>query len=215
MNAHELENLRRDFARESLSKSSVNADPFAQFSIWMTEALASEIVDANAMTLSTVDAEQRPSSRVVLLKGFDVSGFSFFTNYGSRKGHDLAVNPNAVLHFFWPELERQVSVQGVVEKTTREESEAYFRLRPIESRLGAWASSQSDVIASREELEIRLEEFREKFRGNEEIPIPPFWGGYRLIPQRLEFWQGRPSRLHDRIGYELRGEAWAIFRLSP
>lgn len=214
MESHELADLRRDFSRESLSETSVENDPFDQFSIWMNEALASEIIDANAMTLSTVDAECRPSSRVVLLKGFSKAGFTFFTNYESKKARDLAVNPNAAVHFFWAELERQVIISGTTTMTSREESESYFKSRPIESRLGAWASKQSSVLLSREDLERRVEELRAEFDG-QEIPLPPFWGGYRLVPNRFEFWQGRASRLHDRICYEFRDGRWEIFRLSP
>lgn len=214
MELHELAALRRDFSRESLSEISVAGDPFEQFSKWMDEALAAEIVDATAMTLSTVDTECRPSSRVVLLKGFNSSGFTFFTNYESKKARDLAANPNAAIHFFWAELERQVIISGTAAKTPREESEAYFRSRPVESRIGAWASKQSSVLSSREDLENRVEELRAEYPdGN--VPLPPFWGGYRLTPERFEFWQGRASRLHDRICYELRGGRWEIFRLSP
>ena len=214
MELHELASLRRDFSRESLSETSVSGDPFDQFTKWMDEALAAEIVDATAMTLSTVDAECRPSSRVVLLKGFNSSGFTFYTNYESKKARDLAANPNAVIHFFWAELERQVIISGTVAKTPREESEAYFRSRPVESRIGAWASKQSSVLASREELENRVEELRAEYPDGD-VPLPPFWGGFRLTPLRFEFWQGRASRLHDRICYELRGGNWEIFRLSP
>jgi pyridoxamine 5'-phosphate oxidase len=180
----------------------------------MTAALNSDIIDANAMTLSTVDADCRPSSRVVLLRGFDTSGFTFFTNYESKKGHDLAANPNAVLHFFWPELERQVNIRGSAAKISHEESEAYFKSRPVESRIGAWASNQSSVLESRDELEKRVEELRAKF-GGDDIPLPPFWGGFRVTPDRFEFWQGRSSRLHDRICYELKENNWEISRLSP
>ncbi|HMJ07554.1 MAG TPA: pyridoxamine 5'-phosphate oxidase [Pyrinomonadaceae bacterium] len=214
MTEQKLADLRRDFSRESLSRSSVDNDPFAQFSKWMTAALASEIVDATAMVLSTVSAECRPSSRVVLLKGFDETGLAFYTNYQSKKGRDLAENPYAALHFFWPELERQVNISGVAAKLSTEESEAYFQSRPAESRIGAWASHQSEVLASREVLETRVAELRKKFAGKD-IPLPPFWGGYRLAPEWFEFWQGRPNRLHDRICYQLSGGQWQISRLSP
>lgn len=214
MELHELAALRRDFSRESLSEISVAGDPFEQFSKWMDEALAAEIVDATAMTLSTVDTECRPSSRVVLLKGFDKTGFAFYTNYESKKARDLAANPNATVHFFWAELERQVIISGMVSKTSREESEAYFKSRPVESRIGAWASKQSSVLASREELEKRVEDLRAEYPDGD-VPLPPFWGGFRLSPVHFEFWQGRASRLHDRICYELRDGKWEIFRLSP
>jgi pyridoxamine 5'-phosphate oxidase len=214
MSESELTNLRRDYARESLSRSSVAHDPLVQFSKWMDEVLTSKVIDPNAMVVSTVDAECRPSSRVVLLKDFGESGFTFFTNYESKKGRDLAENPNTVLHFFWPELERQVNIRGTAAKVSREESETYFRSRPVESRIGAWASSQSSVIGSRGELEERVEELRQRYADGE-VPLPPFWGGFRVMPDRFEFWQGRPSRLHDRICYERDGQAWRITRLSP
>lgn len=214
MDRQELADLRREYSRETLDESSVDADPFIQFAKWMNEALVSEMIDATAMVLSTVDAENRPSSRVVLLKGFDERGFRFFTNYESTKGRELNANPHATIHFFWAELERQINIRGRIEKTSTEESEEYFRTRPLESRLGAWASNQSEVIASREELENKLEEMRLRFADGD-VPLPPFWGGFRVIPDRFEFWQGRPSRLHDRVCYELSGGSWMISRLSP
>jgi pyridoxamine 5'-phosphate oxidase len=214
MSEVELTDLRRDYARESLSRSSVAHDPLVQFSKWMDEVLTSKVIDPNAMMVSTVDAQCRPSSRVVLLKDFGESGFTFFTNYESKKGRDLAGNPHTVLHFFWPELERQVNIRGTAAKVSREESETYFRSRPVESRIGAWASSQSSVLGSRGELEERVEELRQQYADGE-VPLPPFWGGFRVTPDRFEFWQGRPSRLHDRICYERDGETWRITRLSP
>lgn len=210
----DLAQLRRDYSLETLSEKSVDPDPFAQFSAWMNEALESQIIDATAMTLCTAGSDSKPSARVVLLKGFDNSGFRFFTNYESQKARELEENPNAVLHFFWPELERQVIIQGTAEKATREESEAYFKTRPLESRLGAWASKQSSVIASRGELEKRVEELRQEF-DPKNIPLPLFWGGFRVTPVKFEFWQGRASRLHDRICYLADGERWKIVRLSP
>jgi pyridoxamine 5'-phosphate oxidase len=209
-----LANLRRDYSLKELSRTTVNADPFFQFTAWMNEALSSDIVDATAMTLSTVDGQNRPSSRVVLLKGFDARGLVFFTNYESKKGRDLAVNPHAALGFYWPELERQILVRGTGQKTTPEESQAYFATRPLESRLGAWASKQSDLLANRQELEARVAETRKRFEG-QEIPCPPFWGGFRICPERFEFWQGRASRLHDRICYTIENGLWQIARLSP
>ena len=210
----ELADLRREYSRHELSESSVDADPFAQFSAWMAEAMNSEVIDPTAMTASTVDAGGRPSSRVVLLKAFGPDGFVFFTNYESKKAGDLAVNANISLHFFWPDLERQIIISGAAVKTTREESEGYFAKRPVESRIGAWASKQSSVLETREELEGRVAEIRQKFDG-QEIPCPPFWGGFRVTPDRFEFWQGRASRLHDRICYTLGGNEWTISRLSP
>lgn len=214
MDKIELADLRRDYSRHELSETTVEADPFAQFLAWMNEALNSELIEPTAMTVSTVDADGRPSARVVLLKGFDHCGFVFFTNYESKKAADLSSNPNISLHFFWPDLERQIIVSGMVVRTSREQSELYFASRPVESRISAWASEQSSVLADREELENRVEEIRTRFEG-QEIPCPPFWGGFRVMPNRFEFWQGRKSRLHDRICYTLNGDAWTISRLSP
>ncbi|HVF47381.1 MAG TPA: pyridoxamine 5'-phosphate oxidase [Pyrinomonadaceae bacterium] len=213
MDRKELAELRRDFASEGLLKSSVALSPFDQFARWMDEALKADIIDANAMTLATVGEDRRPSARVVLLKYFGETGFAFFTNYKSKKARDLSANPHAVLNFFWPQIDRQVAICGEAEKTSREESEKYFNSRPVESRLGAWASNQSSVIESRDVLEQRVDEFRRKFGDN--VPLPDFWGGFRVLPTRFEFWQGRQSRLHDRIVYEMAGDAWTIVRLSP
>lgn len=213
MDRTELADLRRNFASRELSESSVDRDPLTQFQYWMDEALKSEIIDANAMTLATAGEDGRPSARVVLLKYYGENGFAFFTNYESKKGRDLAHQPYAVLHFFWPQLDRQLAIYGRVEKTSREDSEKYFNLRPVDSRIGAWASRQSSVIESREALDRRFEEYREKF--GDEVPLPPFWGGYRLVPEKFEFWQGRQNRLHDRVLYELIDGEWKISRLSP
>lgn len=209
----ELADLRRDFSSAGLDESSCAANPFDQFSKWMDDALNADIIDPNAMTVSTVGEDGRPSARVVLLKSFDSEGFDFYTNYESKKGTDLTQNPFTVFHFFWPQLDRQVAIYGSVEKTSREESEKYFNSRPVDSRLGAWTSAQSRVIDSRDVLEKRFEEFREKF--GDDVPLPPFWGGFRLTPDKFEFWQGRQNRLHDRIVYERSGESWQIRRLSP
>jgi pyridoxamine 5'-phosphate oxidase len=215
MDRQELADLRREYSREVLDEASVDADPFTQFDRWMHEAIRSEMLDATAMTLSTVDSDNRPSSRVVLLKGFDRTGFTFYTNYESRKARELAANPNATVNFFWAELERQINIRGRVEKGSREEAEAYFRSRPLESRVGAWVSRQSQEISSRAEIERKFDEMlREKAPGDD-VPLPPFWGGYRLIPDRFEFWQGRPGRLHDRICYTFEAGSWLITRLSP
>ena len=210
----ELADLRRDYSLKELSRSSVDPEPFAQFSKWMNEALESAVIEPTAMTVSTVDADGRPSSRVVLLKGFDAEGFIFFTNYESKKGSDLNANPNVSLHFFWPDLERQVIISGTAKKVSQKESEEYFASRPLESRIGAWASKQSSALKSREDLEERVVEIRERFAGGE-IPCPPFWGGFRVAAHRLEFWQGRRSRLHDRIVYLKDDQMWEIGRLSP
>lgn len=213
MEKNDIANLRRDYSQHELSEKQVDADPFAQFSQWLDEAMNSEALEPTAMTLSTVAENGTPSSRVVLLKGVSDSGLVFFTNYESRKGRELTANPIAVVNFFWPELERQINVSGNVERVSQEESETYFKSRPVKSRIAAWASHQSSTLASREELEKRVEELNEKF--GEDVPLPPFWGGFRLKPIRFEFWQGRRSRLHDRICYELKDNAWQISRLSP
>ena len=213
MKGEKLSALRREYSLKQLSRSSVEKNPFDQFSVWMNEALTLEILDATAMTVATVDAECRPSARIVLLKGYGPNGFVFYTNYESKKARDLAANPNAVLHFFWPELERQIIINGRVEKTSLEESENYFKSRPVDSQIGAWASNQSSKLPSRDSLEERFEEMKKKYGDN--VPLPPFWGGFRLIPDRFEFWQGRASRLHDRICYDLLDENWTISRLSP
>ena len=209
-----LADLRREYALQELSEDSVAADPFVQFANWFDEYLSSGPPEPSAVVVSTVGDDGSPSSRVVLLKGFDPDGFVFFTNYESKKASDLSLNPSVALHFFWPELERQVEIAGRAERTSREESEAYFATRPSESRLGAWASKQSEQLSSRKELEDRLEEIRGRFN-DEDIPCPPFWGGFRVVPTRFEFWQGRPSRLHDRICYELDNGDWRILRLYP
>jgi pyridoxamine 5'-phosphate oxidase len=209
------QDLRVDYSRGTLVESAALADPIAQFQRWFDEARAAGVPEANAMTLATVDASGRPSARVVLLKGLDARGFSFFTNYESRKAREMAANPRAALCFYWQPLERQVRVEGTVETTSREESEVYFRTRPLEAQIGAWVSRQSEVIASRQELERRQAELVAKFAGAP-VPLPDFWGGYRVVPESVEFWQGRPGRLHDRLRYERSpGDAWVIRRLSP
>jgi pyridoxamine 5'-phosphate oxidase len=209
----DLANIRRDFATDGIRKTDMAADPFTQFAAWMNDALKADVLDPNAMTVATVDSDNKPSARVVLLKAFDATGFVFFTNYESKKGRDLDANANASFNFFWPQLHRQIAICGSVEKTSREESEKYFKSRPIDSQLAAWASAQSSEIASREFLEERFNEFRKKF--DTQVPLPPFWGGFRLTPDKFEFWQGRQNRLHDRIVYTLDGDAWQMSRLSP
>lgn len=209
----DIAGLRKEYAREELTEDSVTHEPFEQFARWFDEAMAADLPEPTAMTLSTADRDGRPSSRVVLLKGLD-HGFVFYTNYGSRKGRQLTENPVASLLFFWPELERQVRVDGRVERCSEEESRAYFASRPLASRIGAWASEQSSVLTSRDELVHRVELFTAKFAGGD-VPLPPTWGGFRVIPDEVEFWQGRPSRLHDRIRYRKVEGGWVIERLSP
>lgn len=209
-----LADIRRDYSGEELSEANVSPDPFTQFEKWMNEALEAEADEPTAMTLSTVGEDGRPSSRVVLLKGFDADGFVFFTNYNSRKGRALAANPFAALNFFWPELERQVNVSGAVSKVSHEESDEYFHSRPYLSRIGAWASHQSEEIASRAVVMTEAAKYTAKFALGG-VPRPPHWGGFRVMPDRIEFWQGRPNRLHDRIVYTLADNTWRIARLSP
>jgi pyridoxamine 5'-phosphate oxidase len=210
-----LADLRKNYSRGALDAVDVDPDPVRQFQTWFAQALDAKLPEPNAMTLATVDAESRPSARIVLIKGVDERGFVFFTNYDSRKGRELLANPAASLLFHWIELERQVRIEGRVEKTSDEESDAYYASRPLGSRIGAWASDQSQPLESREALEAREREMVAKY--GDAPPRPPHWGGYRLVPDAIEFWQGRPSRLHDRIVYT-RGDAgapWRIARLAP
>lgn len=211
---NDISKIRRSYSLKELSEGSVSFEPIKQFSVWMNDAIESNLHEPTAMTLATASKKGIPSARTVLLKGFDESGFVFYTNYKSSKARDLDENPNAALLFFWAELERQIRISGKVVQVSREESEKYFHSRPREHQLGAWASWQSRVIENREILENHFEEIKKRFE-NKEIPLPPFWGGYRIIPQRIEFWQGRESRLHDRICYTLIDSKWKMERLSP
>jgi len=204
-----------DEARESLSKSDLDPNPIAQFRVWLDDARDAGIRLPEAVALATVDAGERPSVRHVLLRGLDERGFVFYTNYESRKGRELEGNTRAGMAFYWRELDRQVCVTGTVERTSREESEAYFRTRPREARLGAWASRQSEIASSREELDARYREMDARYSG-EDVPLPPNWGGYRLAPEAVEFWKGREHRLHDRFRYTRQSDAsWVIERLFP
>jgi pyridoxamine 5'-phosphate oxidase len=206
--------LRVEYTRGRLDAAFVSADPLDQFALWFGEAVAAGIPEPNAMTLATASAAGVPSARVVLLKDFDRRGFAFYTNTASRKGIDLAANPRAALCFFWQPLERQVRIEGPVEPVGRDEAEQYFRTRPREAQIGAWASAQSQVIESRMDLEEHVAQVGRRF-GDDPIPLPEFWGGYRVVPAVYEFWQGRPSRLHDRIRYTRFDGRWRIERLAP
>ncbi|GGH96920.1 pyridoxamine 5'-phosphate oxidase [Pseudomonas fluvialis] len=211
-----LSDMRRDYTRDGLCESQAPLDPFKLFRQWLSQAVETEQppVEANAMTLATVDADGRPHCRVLLLKGLDEQGFTFFGNYESAKGEQLAARPFAAMTFFWPGLERQVRIEGRVERLSSEESAAYYQQRPLGSRLGAWASPQSRVVADRSALQQLVAVTEARFAG-QEPPCPPHWGGYRLLPDRLEFWQGRPSRLHDRLNYRLNDGQWLRERLAP
>ena len=210
-----VSDVRREYALAGLSEEDLAADPVDQFRVWLAQAREAQPEDFTAMVLATADRDGRPAARVVLLKGFDERGFVFYTHYASAKGRELAANPRAALVFYWSALERQVRIEGTVERTAREESEAYFASRPQGSRLGAWASPQSRPLAGREELERRVEEAAERFPDGD-VPLPEDWGGFRVFPESVEFWQGRPSRLHDRLRYvRLPEGGWRIERLAP
>ncbi len=211
-----LAELRENYTQGGLEISDVSPSPFQQFQDWIQQAQDAQIIEPNAMTLSTANASGEVSARTVLLKGIEDETFQFFTNYQSRKANDLSENPHASLTFLWKELERQVCIRGTVSQTSREISEAYFHSRPYESQIGAWTSAkQSGKLLSRASLEERDAELRKKYAKEQEVPLPDFWGGYALAPHSIEFWQGRPSRLHDRICYQGEGSQWSLTRLSP
>ncbi|MEW6498062.1 MAG: pyridoxamine 5'-phosphate oxidase [Cyanobacteriota bacterium] len=208
-------NLRKEYTFQGLSETDVNPNPLEQFKLWFDQALAARLPEPNAMTIATATLDGKPSARMVLLKDYDERGFVFYTNYESQKGQQLRENPWGAIIFWWAELERQVRIEGRVEKVSYAETEAYFRSRPKGSQLGAWVSNQSQAIESREVLEQRLQQLKEEYE-NKEVPRPPHWGGFRVIPDMIEFWQGRPSRLHDRLLYQREENGtWTIQRLSP
>lgn len=218
MDAEQLAHMRRNYIRDGLQEAASPQEPLSLFELWLEQAIETERppTEANAMLLSTVDANGQPHARVMLLKGLDERGFVFFSNYESAKGVDLAANPKAALTFFWPVLERQIRIEGRIEQVTAAESDAYYSIRPLGSRLGAWSSPQSRPINGRGELDERLHDVQQRFAGESNPPRPPHWGGYRLLPSRVEFWQGRPDRLHDRLDYRLQADAsWSRARLAP
>lgn len=219
MESHSISSIRQEYLLATLSEKEVSPSPIDQFERWLNEAMKSEVLEPTAMVLSTVSAEGQPSSRVVLLKDLDSNGFVFYTNYSSKKGVELSQNARASLLFFWPELQRQIRIEGEVKRVNPEQSTTYFQSRPKGSQLGAWASPQSQVVPHREFLDERIEEMEKKFEGLEVLPRPEHWGGFSLIPNRIEFWQGRGSRMHDRIRYERTSSSvtseWKIERLAP
>ncbi|WP_374457436.1 pyridoxamine 5'-phosphate oxidase [Nocardioides sp.] len=211
----DLSTLREEYARGGLDVPDLAADPATMFERWLHDAVAAGLHEPNAMVVATAGADARPSSRMVLLKGFDAEGYVFFTNQASRKGEELAANPRCALLFPWHPLERQVRVDGVAEVLDQARVETYFRSRPRGARIGAWASHQSRPVASRAELAAAYARVQERFGDDDEVPVPPEWGGYRVVPEAVEFWQGRPGRMHDRLVYRREGDGWAVERLAP
>ena len=215
LSSSDIAAIRKDYRLAELDEICVGDNPLSFFGKWFIEAQSAEVAEVNAMTLATADKHGKPHARIVLLKGLDEHGFLFFTNYESAKGHDIDVNPYAALVFFWQELERQVRIEGTVEKITEEESDTYFHSRPEGSRIGAWSSPQSEIVESRYFLEDNYSNFQQKFEGRD-VPRPPHWGGYRLVPASIEFWQGRSNRMHDRIKFtKVENNAWERVRLAP
>ena len=211
-----IADLRQNYTLAGLSEADLDSNPIQQFNLWFEQALAADLIEPNAMTLATATADGKPSARIVLLKGVSEQGFVFYTNYGSQKGRQLIANPYAALVFHWDKLERQIRIEGKVEKLSSVESLEYFHSRPKASQLGAWTSNQSQVIANREVLEQKLASLQAQHSDEDTIPLPEHWGGFRVVPNRLEFWQGRPSRLHDRLLYDLEADgSWSISRLAP
>ena len=209
-----IADIRTDYRRAALSEDDAASDPIAQFSVWFQEAVSADVIEPNAMCLATATPDAYPSARMVLLKGVDARGFVFYTDYRSRKGRELADNPCASLCFFWGELERQVRINGAVQRVSRAEADEYFQSRPLPSRVGAWTSHQSQVLPSRDALEQELAQNEARFADGI-VPLPDHWGGFRVIPEEIEFWQGRPSRLHDRLQYRRDAGVWVKRRLSP
>jgi pyridoxamine 5'-phosphate oxidase len=215
MKINNLKNLRQDYLKQTLSKRSINKDPYLQFAFWFEEALKNDNVESNAMVLATVGSDSRPSARAVLLKGFDRGGFVFYSNYRSKKARQIIQNPYAALLFYWQNLERQIRIEGIIEKIDAADSDSYFSERPLGNKIGAWVSEQSKVIPNRKYLEDLKTQVEDKY-GNNEILRPAYWGGFRLIPDLFEFWQGRADRLHDRIQYKKKDVSeWIIERLAP
>ncbi|MGB5713461.1 MAG: pyridoxamine 5'-phosphate oxidase [Waterburya sp.] len=211
-----IADLRQNYTLAGLTKADLDSDPIKQFKVWFQQALDADLIEPNAMTLATATRGGKPTARIVLLKGVDAKGFVFYTNYESKKGQQLTINPYAALVFLWKELERQVRIEGKVEQLSPAESAEYFHSRPKASQLGAWASAQSRVIPNRQVLEQKLTELQEQYSDDVTVPLPEHWGGFRVIPNQIEFWQGRPSRLHDRLVYDLQADgSWSINRLAP
>lgn len=215
MNELEIQQIRQEYLLHSLNEDDVLANPFSQFKNWFQEAIESEVAEPNAMTLATVDGSNKPHTRIVLLKGFNEEGFTFFTNQASDKGKEIEANPNVSLCFFWIELQRQVRIDGTAVKVPKTESEDYFKTRPYQSQIGALASNQSEEVSSREYLDAKFKELSLKYPEGSTVPMPESWGGYQIAPSYFEFWQGRRSRLHDRIVYEFKNRNWVTTRLSP